>query len=264
MPLFTFLIEVSMLKLIAYSEKDVAGSNIAKLLEEKMDGLKGVRLQAYPDSLLYVTETPDDAGLLIVASRHRSESGMPTLTCHVTGNFGRAELGGEDMSLAFAPALHLRKALMSLQEHGMGLDYTVSLEVTHHGPTSLRCPLIFVEVGSCEKQWNDMIACEAAAKTIHDLVAEEPEETAVAIGFGGPHYAPNFSKIMEKVAFGHIMAKYSIGSLSKTMVEQMMEKTIPKPELAVLDWKGLKGEEKKQVVGILEEIGVEWKKTSDY
>ena len=35
------------------------------------------------------------------------------------------------------------------------LDYEITIEATHHGPTSLKKPLLFIEIGSTEKQWAD-------------------------------------------------------------------------------------------------------------
>ena len=47
------------------------------------------------------------------------------------------------------------------------------------------------------------------------------------------------------------------------MLQQAIEKTVPKPELAVLDWKGL-GEHKQRIVELLESVGIPWKKTTHW
>ena len=182
----------------------------------------------------------------------------------MTGNFGKAELGGRDGELALAPALYLREALKGLLNYGRDSGYSISLEVTHHGPTSLPFPLVFVEVGSALEQWNDLNACRIVAKVINDLMACKPEKVPTAIGFGGPHYAPNFTAVIEKVALGHIMSKYAIENASKEMIKQMMEKTLPKPDYALFDWKGLSGGEKQKVIRILDELKLPWRKTSDF
>jgi len=44
------------------------------------------------------------------------------------------------------------------------------------------------------------------------------------------------------------------------MIMQAVEKTIPKPEIAVLDWKGL-GKYKEKIKIILDEIGLGYERT---
>ena len=64
--------------------------------------------------------------------------------------------------------------------------YRVSYEVTHHGPTALVTPSLFVEIGSTATEWADPAAGRAVAESILTAV---PEETINLIGFGGTHYA---------------------------------------------------------------------------
>jgi len=253
------------MKLIVYSSDDIAGGNIARILESEFKLKKKVDIVEVEGNLKNETTFPHTPEVCIVASRHKSESGKPTLTCHATGNFGKAEMGGSDGRLQLTNALYLRKALLLLKEKQQkyGLPHDVSLEVTHHGPTDLPFPLLYVEVGSSEEQWNNMVACRAVAEVINKLYVGEPETTNVAVGFGGPHYAPNFTEITKNIALGHIMPKHAMGYASREMINQMIEKTTPKPELAVLDWKGLKSEEKQKISKILEELHIPWKKTHE-
>jgi D-aminoacyl-tRNA deacylase len=265
-------------KLIAYSREDVAGGNIARILKESFGfkenggyfddapvcGRGDVLLVESAESILYRNDFDSlSPEFMVVASRHRSESGEPTLTAHATGNFGNADFGGLPGRLSLAPARILRQAIELLKLNVGSLPYKVSLEVTHHGPTELPFPLAYVEVGSTEKEWRDEAACLIAAEVIDKLVSELLPPKPSAIGFGGTHYAPNFTEITHNVALGHIAPKYAIEHVDKAMVEHMIERTTPKPELAVLDWKGLKSEEKKEITSILEKNGVQWQKTSD-
>ncbi|MFH1403166.1 MAG: D-aminoacyl-tRNA deacylase [Candidatus Altiarchaeota archaeon] len=265
------------MKLIAYSMDDIAGSNVAEVLRdgfgfiERGEEHDGVRICGRDDTLLVASRENitriESFGSLhpevcVVVSRHRSESGTPTLTSHVTGNFGSADVGGEPGRLSIAPALYLRKSLEYLRLNQVE-GYEVSLEVTHHGPTRLPFPLLYVEVGSSEEQWNDMDACTAVAEVADALVSLPVEEVPSAIGFGGPHYAPNFNDVVKTVALGHIAPKYALEYVDIAMVEQMVERTVPRPELAVLDWKGMRGEEKKRVTGLLDELGLGWEKSSE-
>jgi len=267
------------MKLIAYSREDIAGGNIAKVLREGFGfsetaesfdetpvfEREGVLLVESADSILYRTDFGGlNPELLIVASRHRSESGEPTLTTHVTGNFSSADVGGLEGKLSIAPAHVLAQAHELLKLNVGALPYRVSLEVTHHGPSELPFPLIFVEVGSSERQWRDDDACTVVAEVIDKLLFEEVPEKPAAIGFGGPHYAPNFSQITDKIALGHIAPKYAVQYVDEELVKQMIERTTPRPELAVLDWKGLKGAERRRITEVCENLGLKVEKSSAF
>ncbi|MFH1788559.1 MAG: D-aminoacyl-tRNA deacylase [Candidatus Altiarchaeota archaeon] len=266
------------MKAIAYSAEDVAGSHIARILKDSFgfkengDEFEGKPVCAREDVLLVESEkfipSREEFGglspeLMVVASRHRSDSGEPTLTAHATGNFGAADIGGEPGRLSIAPSIVLSQAAELLKLNVGALPYKVSLEVTHHGPTQLLIPLVYVEVGSTERQWLDEKPCTVVAEVIDKLLFEETPVRPSAIGFGGPHYAPNFTEVTHDAALGHIAPKYAMEYIDKAMIEQMIERTTPTPELAVLDWKGLRGEEKTRVTSILCELGIAWKKTSE-
>jgi D-aminoacyl-tRNA deacylase len=103
-----------------------------------------------------------EAELIVFISRHSSQSGTPTLTVHTPGNFADAGLGGLPRTVSVAPACAMRDALKSLAyyQKKLGLEYEVSFEVTHHGP-SLKVPTMFVELGSSQLQWDDSKAASA-------------------------------------------------------------------------------------------------------
>jgi D-aminoacyl-tRNA deacylase len=170
---------------------------------------------------------PADLDLLVFASRHSGETG-PLLTAHHTGNFGPAEHGGEDDALARAcPHAHSR-VLDALAAHAPE-DYEVGMECTHHGPTDVGVPSMFVEVGSGESEWGDPAAAEAVARAILDLrgvapdADPEPEtngaDGAIArrhlVGFGGGHYAPRFTRIVEETDWGvgHLAADWGLDAM---------------------------------------------------
>jgi len=266
-------------KLVVFSEKDVAGANIVKILIEKFNFIKtGSLFDDFPiyskgdvsivrcaGSSIHASHLDIfNPGICVFASRHKSESKKLALTCHSPGNYSTADAGGKVRELSYAPALYLQKAMNLLKIYGEKLPYDVSFEVTHHGPTNLSFPVLFVEVGSAEEQWNDPQACEAAANVIYEILTTEISESLAAIGFGGPHYAPNFTKISDKIALGHIAPKYAFDSLDREMIEEMVKKTVPAPKLAVFDWRGLKGKERRSIIVILDELKIEWKKTSDF
>jgi len=197
------------------------------------------------------------ADLYIVVSTHRSEKGVPCLTAHAPGNFGKAELGGRDRELSIAPALYISEAVRKFKEikERENLPYEVSLEVTHHGP-SYNLPILFVEVGSSEREWRDVRAIKAAAEVVKHLLDFEGKGEAF-VGVGGPHYAPNFTKlVLAGFNFGHICPKYAISYLDMPMFQQMIEKTFPKPEGVVIDWKGTPREKRKEVVEWADRMGI--------
>jgi D-aminoacyl-tRNA deacylase len=163
----------------------------------------------------------DDPDLLVFASKHAGET-EELLTAHHTGNFGVAEYGGEDGQFARAcPGAH-EAVVAALQRHAPP-EYEVGMECTHHGPTDVGVPSMFVEVGSAEPQWNDPDAAEAVARSILDLAdesADKPRENGTRrhlLGVGGGHYAPRFERVVRETdwAVGHIAADWSLDALSE-------------------------------------------------
>jgi len=63
-----------------------------------------------------------------------------------------------------------------------------------------------------------------------------------------------------EMAFGHIIPKYAVSYIDVKILRQCVEKTLEIVELAVLDWKGIKGEHKSKLVEMLEEIGIPFEK----
>ncbi|WP_336326696.1 D-aminoacyl-tRNA deacylase [Halovenus sp. HT40] len=166
----------------------------------------------------------DDPDLLVFASRHSGETG-PLLTAHHTGNFGPADHGGEPNALARAcPNAH-DAVLDALREHAPE-RYEVGMECTHHGPTTVGAPSMFVEVGSAQAQWDDPEACRAVAKAILDLRDVSSDQPAGdgstvdsdrrhLVGFGGGHYTPRFERIVRETGWsvGHIAADWGLDAI---------------------------------------------------
>jgi D-aminoacyl-tRNA deacylase len=207
--------------------------------------------------------------LLLFASRHRSEARKPSLLVHCTGNWTEeAQLGGRPYELAVAPASAMKGALQELskQKRERRLDdYEVTMECSHHGPTSMSTPLMFVEIGSDEEHWSDRLSGEALASTLYK-VARNTRRFKAAVGIGGPHYAPNFTKVVlssPEIAVGHIIPNYVLQGLKKEMLRMAIERTLEKVELILLDWKGLRAEQRDFLKPIIEELGIESMKTHE-
>jgi len=237
------------MKLVLASTRDPAAKNITARLLELYDFEKSptspnahrcgdVMLVTTASSITQITEPPMDVEEVIVASRHASESGRPTLTVHVPGKLEKMELA-EASPPTVKTAL---KAILDMRDE-LGVTYDVSLEATHHGPTQLNVPVTFVEVGSSPEQWRDEKAGEAVARAIM-AAATTSIKCRHAIGLGGPHYAPRHTDVVlhTDVGVGHILPKYA--SIDEALLEQAIVRTRGGIELLVLDWKGMSSEQR--------------------
>lgn len=160
-----------------------------------------------------VAEAFSDPSMLVFASRHSGDTG-PLLTAHFTGNFGPAEYGGEDRTLAeTCPNAHAR-LLWAFDDHAPE-GYEVGMECTHHGPSEVGVPSMFAELGSGDDQWGDPDAARAVARAILDLRGVSPHRERQLVGFGGGHYAPRFERIIGETdwAVGHIASDWNLDTL---------------------------------------------------
>jgi len=264
--------------LIVASTKDLASTNIAQQIIQHYKFEEGSelfhqnptylkRIQDRDVRLIFVNEeiintqfitdffTPR---LLIFVSRHSSAKGIPTLSVHTPGNLDKAEFGGIPKKVSVAPASAMKDALVEMAnlKEEMKLNYEVSYECTHHGP-SLDIPTMFAELGSSPKEWRDLRAAEAVAHATMAAVSKGSSYPAV-LGVGGPHYNPKFTKIAltTEKAFGHIIPKYAVSMVTAGMVRQCVERTLENVKTAVLDWKGIKGQDKDKLVRALDEVGL--------
>jgi len=197
--------------------------------------------------------------LVIFVSRHSGVAGIPTLSVHTPGNLTeRAEFGGLPKKVSVSPASAMKNALLEMARLSkeMFLNYEVSYECTHHGP-SLDVPTMFAELGSSPTQWKDLKAAEAVAHAAMAAVLKEPNFTAV-LGVGGPHYNKRFTEIALSTskAFGHIIPKYATPHVDSEMIKQCVQRTLEETESAVFDWKGMKGADRERMATALKELDV--------
>lgn len=265
--------------LLAASSKDVAGLNIARQIlshypfsktshvfqenpvySAEING-KQVRFVTLKEETVNAQTLPDhfeDLNLIVFISRHSSASGTPTLSVHTSGNFAAAELGGLPRTVSTSPATAMQTALKALKRYQeeMNLDYAVSYECTHHGP-SLNVPAMFVELGSSARQWSDTKAAEAVAHAAMTAIANfsVPNRTAV-LGIGGTHYNQRFTQmaLADEAVFSHMIPKYAIQHVDAELLSHCVERTLEKVGSAILDWKGTKGNDKPKLLAALQEI----------
>ncbi|MGI0037103.1 MAG: D-aminoacyl-tRNA deacylase, partial [Nitrososphaera sp.] len=201
-----------------------------------------------------------EAATFVFLSKHKSDSKIPTLTCHCTGNFGDNPYGGNPREIAISdPGLQKGyfKALTAAKDRLPGYD--IVIEATHHGPTSLKKPLLFVELGSSEKQWADREAGSVICNVLLEVLRKGPERCIkVGIGLGGTHYPSRFNRLLLESEFGlaAIASKHNLESIDSEMLNQMISKTIEKVTTIVLDGKGL-GSQKDRITRLAENSGLE-------
>ncbi len=267
--------------LIVASEKDIASVNISRqilrryafaLLPEMFQGSpsyvtevngRSIKLVMLQNELIYAQDLTDffeEVELIVFVSRHSSVSGMPTLSVHTPGNLGQADFGGIPRTVSVAPANAMREALRALVKcrDEMRIDYEVSYECTHHGP-SLNVPTMFVELGSSVKQWEDLQAAEAVATAVIEAVSRFGDHAAkTVIGIGGPHYSSKFTRMAleEELAFGHIIPKYAVPVIDSEILSQCIERTFEDVDSILLEWKGIRGEDKPSLMKILAELKI--------
>jgi D-aminoacyl-tRNA deacylase len=221
--------------LYVYSEKDLAGIGIARKLK-KMLGEELVR--GFPQSVVEFEFLEEIGGYdgFIVLSKHRSESKIPSLTVHSTGNLlKQALLGGkgEELSVSF-PRLNgflLKKLKEKAESRNLLGEFKVSYEATHHGPSSLTKPISFIEIGSDEEMWKREDLHELVAEVIYEahllLTENKLPICEKSIGFGGGHYSERHSELTfdRDVCFGHIAPKYALKEgISEKVLLQMFDK----------------------------------------
>ncbi|MFH1409199.1 MAG: D-aminoacyl-tRNA deacylase [Nanoarchaeota archaeon] len=196
--------------------------------------------------------------LIIFLSKHAAKSGIPSLSAHTTGNWGTAEFGGKDSALSTSPANLLKAFINNLMKNEQEFD--VIQEVTHHGPYC-KTPSLFIELGSTENEWSQPRPAKALAETLIQTLINPIKEHPSAIAFGGPHNMPNFKKTIrgDEYAIGHTCAKYQLPDINDQMIQQAIEATLPTPEIALLDWKGL-GQEKQRLLDALEAANLDYKR----
>ncbi len=254
---------------ILCNTQDEASINIHNHLQKMVKpeiGSHQVSLHLIETESIYMENIDEELGIdfAIFATKHVSKSGVHSLSVHTQGNWGGADYGGSPKTLAMSPAAWLKEGLKILVRKAENMHYEAIQECTHHGP-DMSCPSMFIEIGSALEEWQNESAGQAIAETIIELLKMKIPKYQTAIGIGGLHHTPSFAKVQlnSNVAVGHVCPKYNLQNLTKEMIIQAIEKTSPKAELVILDWKGL-GQEKERIVTLLDEMKIEYKKTKSF
>lgn len=184
-----------------------------------------------------------DVEVILMLSRHSSVAGLPCLTAHVSGNLtDEARYGGRPRELAISHPYYMSKILRELSKLNdeSKLGFLVSLEATHHGPSELRYPLVFVEIGSRPEDWGNKLAAKAVAQAIANALRGGGCEVSSSIGFGGGHYPPKLSRyVLNGGYIGHVFPKYVLSKeTSFEMISKAVKRTHGVCDSLAVDWKG--------------------------
>jgi len=224
---------------------------------------------------LRLDESELDPDYLIFASRHTSKTARPAFLVHTTGNWSKdAEFGGDPQELSKTSGLLHKAGFISLIEQellSVLTEFSSDIEVTHHGPTLLEKPLIFMELGSSKEEWEIIDAGELLSNAIINAIYKfsdfkEEGNQLIGLGFGGTHYAPNFHRLIrnKNIAMSFICPKYYIQGLDKDLIKKMVDNTAEEVDYFIIDWKGTNSEDKKHLIPLLEEFNIPIKKTREF
>jgi D-aminoacyl-tRNA deacylase len=262
------------MELIVTSQQDPAGTNMYNLFasefgfvqDREFDGKPKYKKDDYVlinigKSILeleYLNKqfSPE---IYLVGSKHQSAEKVKSLTCHTPGNWAKADFGGNERELCVAAPLYLHAVLQELKKFP-DQEYMKCYEVTHHGPSAMNAPVLFAEVGGSEEEWNNIDACRQVCRAL--LAQPSIDEGHIANGFGGPHYAPGFSKLMH-TAIAHICPKYQLDNIDEEMVLQSFQKSFPRAKFAVVDWKGCTKSQRDKLIEIFMKNKIQWKKIGE-
>ena len=240
---------------ILYTSNNIA----SRLIAQKLNAL-GPQIKPIDTKALTVLDVPTDfdTDCIIVLSTHKSKAGTPMLTAHFPGNWSKAQMGGEPRTLNVAHGGLLKRIIreMAAGNRTLGVNWPVYIEADHHGPLA-KVPMIFVEIGSTEKEWSDENAVMVVAEAVNYAVSKQDignntqnskPETVFCVG--GGHYAREFTKlVLEKddIAIGHICPKYAIDSLDDDTFRQAIEKNVDKVTRVLVLKDGTNAKQKEKV-----------------
>jgi D-aminoacyl-tRNA deacylase len=196
----------------------------------------------------------------VFLSRHRAESQIPSMTVHTTGNFTDAPLlGGRPKEVGRVNPDLQKNYMIALNSRRKQIEgYEVTIEATHHGPTSLQKPVLFVELGSSEKQWGDEHAGAVVGDALVETLNSGKSWDRVAMAFGGTHYPAKLNNLLlnTDMAITTTIAKHSLDGLDAAMFGQIIQKTSKFPRFVAIDWKGM-GRHKDRVLEMAAQFSLE-------
>lgn len=253
------------------STEDIASVKISEKLMERLkgklseckDGTKSPYEFLETDRLVFNDSFSCSHEFMIAPSRHASVSGFPCFTAHVPGNPEKADYGGKPRTLNIGYGSLVRAIIGEL--HALAKDSApemqVVLEQDHHGPT-IQKPIVFVEIGSSEKEWITEKYSDIVSSAIANVLDRGIANCRTAqIAIGNTHYPKKFTDLLldesQEYCFSHVFSKYAAEQLDEDMLKQAMERSMEKVKAAVIDWKSLKGGVRNRIIEVCNGIGLE-------
>ena len=255
------------MQLLVAFKSDPAGYNMASHIAEGMENQGGGFYKGKNFDLVIIPTPAISADWLeekytydgfVFLSKHAAESGTLALTCHSTGNFGEAKFGGLERQVAI-PHPFLQKSYMRhlWENRAQFAGFEITIEATHHGPTALSKPALFMEIGTTEKEWNNKSLCSRVADIVAAEFEAEPKRAKVALCFGGTHYPEKFNRelIEGEFALGTIVPRHALDALDDGLFSHILERNKGASH-ALVDWRGL-GASKKKITAMLDNTTLE-------
>ncbi|MFH1257319.1 MAG: D-aminoacyl-tRNA deacylase [Candidatus Micrarchaeota archaeon] len=206
----------------------------------------------------------NETDLIVMLSTHKSESNTASVSVHSCGNFGNSsKLGGNPLELGHSSGAAIKIGYNFLLGNPLP-SFAIAMEATHHGPTTWKPPIVWVEIGSGEKEWTNGEAGALMAKCALEICGKwkkgekaQPEDK-VAIGFGGTHYCPKFSKLMMEngYEFPYICSKHNLEDVNAEIIKEALEKSSEKIEVALIEKKSMNAALREKAIATLKEIGL--------
>jgi D-aminoacyl-tRNA deacylase len=265
--------------IILYTSKNIASKLIAEKLLELNPAIKPIETNA--ESVLDIP-TDYDTDCIIVLSTHKSKNAKPMLTAHFPGNWDQAQMGGKSRTLNIAHGRLLKSIIRELEtgNRKRGLNWPLFVEADHHGPTA-NVPIIFVEIGSTEKEWRNEVAAQIVAEAVNNALSLETGNRTLDLlkqsfngplkrqtfqletvfGIGGGHYSREFTKLAledEDIAIGHICPKYAIESLAEDTFRQAIEKSVDPVSRVLVLKDGTNAAQKEKAKGLCSKFGLDY------
>ena len=251
--------------LVAYKD-DPAGNNMATFLSQEMKKDGDIFRGDYFDLLVIPTPSISadwlddkyDYDSFVFLSKHAAESGVLALTCHSTGNFSEAKFGGNNRQVAIPyPSLQKQYLQKLFENKNQFSKFDITIEATHHGPSGLNKPCLFIEIGTTPEQWNDEQLCTSVAKIVLETMKSSRPQTPFAICFGGTHYSEKFTKelLHGKLGLGTVMPKHALEFLDQELFDHIIQRNTGATTI-LLDWAGL-GPHKQKVMDLINKTNLE-------
>lgn len=251
---------------ILFTSNNKASRNIADQLIEK-HGFTGKGENKWEKNGIEMIDTgaptvldiPTDfkTDYILVLSSHKSKSGEKMLTAHFPGNWKDARFGGEPETLNIAYGSMIKILIRELIKSNK-TGWPVFMEADHHGPTC-KVPVIFVEIGSTEEEWENRDAAVSVAEAVDRSIAKN-EKYESSLGIGGGHYAREFTELLveSEYAVGHIAPKYVLDDLGPEMFRQAVEKNAEPVKKVFVLKKSTNRKHKRKISDFCSELNLEY------